>query len=217
MPIEPPPCRWAFPSPSEASSLGVVGAGADLEPGTILAAYRAGNFPWPDGQGRLLWWSPDPRAVLPLGGFHESQSLRRLRQRGRFAVTRDRACAAVIGACATTHGATWITPAMHAAYVTLHALGWAHSVEVWDGETLVGGLYGVAVGGFFAAESMFHTARDTSKIALAELVEHLRARGFALLDVQMLTPHLASLGAQEVPRAAYLACLADALARAVTW
>src|SRR5262249_11211388 len=152
----------------------------------------------------LLWWSPDPRAILPLDGFHESRSLRRVRRRRRFAVTRDVAFADVMRGCATAHGATWITPAMFVAYVRLHEMGWAHSVEVWRDGALAGGVYGVAVGGLFAAESMFHRATDASKVALAELVEHLARRAFALLDVQLLTPHLASLGAVEVSRDAYL-------------
>ncbi|HXJ33186.1 MAG TPA: leucyl/phenylalanyl-tRNA--protein transferase [Candidatus Eisenbacteria bacterium] len=217
MPIVPPPSRWAFPPAEEAPSIGILGAGADLEPGTILAAYRAGIFPWPDQSGRLLWWSPDPRAIIPLSGFHASTSLRRLRRRGRYAVTRDTACADVIRGCATSHGPTWITPEMLAAYVRLHEMGWAHSVEVWRQGELVGGVYGVAMGGLFAAESMFHLARDASKVALAELVEHLRTRGFQLLDVQLATPHLRSLGAIEIPRAEYLALVEEARDLRVSW
>jgi leucyl/phenylalanyl-tRNA--protein transferase len=217
VPVELPPCRWVFPPAAEAPEMAPLGLGADLEPGTLLAAYRAGIFPWPDDSGRLLWWSPDPRAILPLDGFHESRSLRRTRRRARFVTTRDAACAAVMRGCATTHGPTWITPAMMRAYLHLHDLGWVHSVEVWADMALVGGVYGVAVGGLFAAESMFHTARDASKVALAELVAHLRARGFRLLDVQLLTPHLASLGAIQIPRAAYLARLAEVRDLRVTW
>jgi leucyl/phenylalanyl-tRNA--protein transferase len=217
VPIEPPPCRWVFPPATEAPARLPLGLGADLAPGTLIAAYRAGIFPWPDDAGRLLWWSPDPRAILPLDGFHESRSLRKTRRRRRFGITRDTAFADVMRGCASTHGPTWITPAMFAAYVRLHELGWAHSVETWDGATLVGGVYGVAVDGLFAAESMFHRARDASKLALAELVGHLAARGFALLDVQLSTPHLASLGAIEISRDAYLARLAEARTRAVTW
>jgi leucyl/phenylalanyl-tRNA--protein transferase len=191
--------------------------GADLEPGTLLAAYRAGIFPWPDDAGRLFWWSPDPRGILPFDRFHESRSLRRTRRRGRFTTTRDTAFADVMRGCATTHGPTWITPGMHAAYVRLHQMGWAHSVETWAHGALVGGVYGVALGGLFVAESMFHRASDASKIALGALVAHLRERGYVLLDVQLLTPHLASLGAIEMRRAEYLARLADALALDVTW
>jgi leucyl/phenylalanyl-tRNA--protein transferase len=215
VPVEPPPSRWAFPPADEAPPRAPLGMGADLAPGTLLAAYRAGIFPWPDDAGRLLWWSPDPRAILPLDAMHVSRSLRRVRP--RFVVTRDTAFADVMRGCATTHGPTWITSAMFAAYVRLHELGWAHSVEVWRDGTLVGGVYGVAIGGFFAAESMFHRVRDASKVALLELVGHLSTRGFGLLDVQLLTPHLASLGAVEVPRDAYLARVVDACTARVTW
>jgi leucyl/phenylalanyl-tRNA--protein transferase len=215
VPIEPPPTRWAFPPAAEAPARAPLGVGADLEPGTLLAAYRAGVFPWPDDAGRLLWWSPNPRAVLPLDGLHVSRSLRRVRP--RFTLTRDVAFPDVMRGCATSHGPTWITPGMFAAYVRLHALGWAHSVEVWRDGTLVGGLYGVAVGALFAAESMFHRVRDASKVALVGLVEHLAARGFTLLDVQLLTPHLASLGAIEIARDTYLARLAAARSAPVTW
>jgi len=213
--IEPPPSRWAFPPAEDAPARAPLGIGADLEPGTLLAAYRAGIFPWPDDAGRLLWWSPDPRAVMPLDGFHESRSLARARR--RFVLTRDRAFADVMRGCGSTHGPTWITPGMLNAYVRLHELGWAHSIEVWRGGELAGGVYGVAVGGLFAAESMFHRARDASKVALAALVDHLRDRAFGLLDVQLLTPHLASLGAIEVAREAYLAGLAAVLGNPVTW
>jgi len=213
--IEPPPSRWAFPPAEDAPTRAPLGIGADLEPGTLLTAYRAGIFPWPDDAGRLLWWSPDPRAVMPLDGFHESRSLARARR--RFVLTRNRAFADVMRGCGSTHGPTWITPGMLNAYVRLHELGWAHSIEVWRGGELVGGVYGVAVGGLFAAESMFHRARDASKVALGALVAHLRDRAFGLLDVQLLTPHLASLGAIEVAREAYLAGLAAVLGNPVTW
>jgi leucyl/phenylalanyl-tRNA--protein transferase len=212
-PIEPPPTRYRMPDPRDAIASGLLAGGGDLEPGTILAAYRSGIFPWPDAAGTLFWWSPDPRAILPLDGMHVSRSLRRTQRRGRLRVTADRACADVIAACADRPDGTWITPAIHTAYTHLHALGWAHSIEVWDGETLAGGVYGIAIGGFFAAESMFHRVRDASKTALAALVERLRAHGFTLLDVQLRTPHLASLGVVEIRRAEYLAHLAAATAR----
>jgi leucyl/phenylalanyl-tRNA---protein transferase len=215
-PIEPPPSRYRMPSPSLATPQGLLAAGGDLEPGTLLDAYRHGIFPWPDGAGRLLWWSPDPRTVLPLDGFHESHSLRRLRRQGRLQVTRDAACAQVIAGCGERPEGTWITPAIRRAYLRLHELGWVHSVEVWHGERLVGGVYGVAIGGLLAAESMFHRERDASKVALAELVEWLRARGFSLLDVQLSTEHLRSLGAVEIPRHEYLARLSVALAARVS-
>ena len=201
-----------MPSAELAPPHGCLAAGGDLEPGTILAAYRNGIFPWPDPAGRLLWCSPDPRAVLPLDGFHESRSLRRVRRRGVYRVTRDRDCAAVMAACADRDEGTWITPAMRRAYGRLHTLGWVHSVEVWHEATLVGGVYGVAIGGFFAAESKFHRASDASKVALAELVGWLAERGFRLLDVQLATDHLRSLGVVEISRREYLGRLQDALA-----
>ncbi len=210
-PIEPPPSRYAMPSAQLAPAHGCLAAGGDLEPGTILAAYRGGIFPWPDPEGRLLWWSPDPRAVMPLDAFHESRSLGRLRRRGVYRVTRDRACAAVIAGCADRAEGTWITPAMRRAYERLHALGWVHSVETWHGDELVGGLYGVAIGGFFAAESKFHRAHDASKVALAALVEWLHERRFRLLDVQLSTDHLRSLGVVDVSRQEYLRMLRAAL------
>jgi leucyl/phenylalanyl-tRNA--protein transferase len=206
-----------MPSPVRASPEGLLAAGGDLEPGTILAAYRRGIFPWPDGSGRVLWWSPDPRAVLPLDGFHESRSLGRTRRRGHLTVTFDHACAEVIAACGERAEGTWITAAMRDAYVRLHALGWVHSVEVWREDGLVGGVYGVALGGFFAAESKFHRVADASKLALGALVARLGARGFSLLDVQFQTEHLASLGVVEIPRATYLRELRTALALPATF
>jgi len=201
-----------MPDPRTALPNGLLAIGGDLEPGTVLAAYRAGIFPWPDPDERLLWWSPDPRAILPLDGFHESRSLRRTRRRAGFRVTFDHAYPRVVEGCADRSEGTWITPAIIAAYVSLHRLGWAHSIEVWAGERLVGGVYGVAIGRFFAAESMFHREPDASKVALAELVEHLRRIGFRLLDVQLPTPHLASLGAVLISRDEYLRRLASAIA-----
>lgn len=214
MPVEPPPTQWQFPPAHAADEDGVVGVGADLEPGTLLAAYRAGLFPMPLGRsGPVAWWSPDPRGVLPLDGLRVSRSLRK--SCARFEVRVDTAFAAVIAACADRRRpGAWITEPVRRAYVALHDLGWAHSVEAWtpDGD-LAGGLYGVAVGGLFAGESMFHRHTDASKVALVALVERLADGGGALLDVQWLTPHLASLGAVAVPRPTYLRLLADALAR----
>jgi leucyl/phenylalanyl-tRNA--protein transferase len=218
--VEPPPPIWDLPPALEADTDGVVAIGADLEPGTLLHAYRSGIFPMPvDGGGRelLVWWSPDPRAVLPLDGLRVSRSLRRSLR--RFEVRFDTAFEAVVDACADPHRAgSWITRDVADAYVRLHELGWAHSVETWspDGR-LVGGLYGVATGGLFAGESMFHLATDASKVALVRLVERLRAGGGTLLDVQWSTPHLASLGVLEIPRADYLARLATAVAADHTW
>lgn len=190
-----------------------MGVGADLEPGTILDAYRSGLFPMPLGaNGPLGWWSPDPRAVIPLDGLRVSRSLRRSCR--RYEIRVDTAFAAVIDACADpARDQGWISPEVRDAYVELHHLGWAHSVEAWapDGE-LAGGLYGIAVGGLFAGESMFHHRTDVSKVALVALVDRLRAAGAGILDVQWLTPHLASLGAVEIPRPEYLRRLARAVA-----
>ena len=206
-----------MPDPRQASDHGLLAGGGDLEPGTVLAAYRQGIFPWPDPEGRLLWWSPDPRAVLPLDGFHESRSLRRLRRQARFRITRNAAFGAVIRACAVGRGETWITPDIVTAYERLHDMGWVHSVEVWAGDVLAGGVYGVAVGGLFAAESMFHRVRDASKVALAALVDELAAAGFDLLDVQLRTDHLTSLGVVEIPRDVYLDRVATSVVRRTAW
>jgi len=191
--------------------------GADLDPGTILTAYRSGLFPMPLGgaetHGVAAWWSPDPRCVLPLDGLRVSRSLRK--SCGRFDIRVNTAFEQVVDACADparTHG--WISPEIREAYVALHRLGWAHSVEAWsrDDGSLAGGLYGVAIGGLFAGESMFHRRSDASKVALVGLVERLRSGGARLLDVQWSTPHLAGLGAVEVSRRHYLELLAEALA-----
>ena len=210
-----PPCRFAFPDPARADPEGLLAEGGDLEPSTLIAAYRAGIFPWPYEEHELLWWSPDPRAILPPEGLHVSRSLARLLRQHRFRVTLNAAFGEVITGCAGREE-TWITPRLRAAYVSLHNLGWAHSVEVWapDG-TLAGGLYGVAVGALFSAESMFHRARDASKVALVALVEHARRVGLTLLDVQVPSAHLASLGARTIPRRDYLARLAQAVTRPV--
>lgn len=214
MPVEPPTSLWQFPPADTADDDGVVGVGADLEPGTLLAAYRSGLFPMPIGRsGPLAWWSPDPRGVLPLDGLRVSRSLRK--SCARYEVRMDTAFADVIVACADrSRPGAWITEPVRRAYLELHHLGWAHSVEAWTpGGELAGGLYGVAVGGLFAGESMFHRATDASKVALVELVRRLRDGGAALLDVQWPTPHLTSLGAVAIPRPAYLRLLAEALAR----
>lgn len=194
----------------------LVGTGADLEPATLLDAYALGLFPMGlggEGQPPLGWWCPDPRGVLPLDGLRVSRSLRRSVRAAE--VTVDRAFDAVVEACADPgRPGRWITPEVRAAYGRLHALGHAHSVEVWDGGQLVGGLYGVAVGGLFAGESMFHRRTDASKVALVHLVQLLRADGARdrLLDVQWRTEHLASLGVVEVPRPEYLRLLGRSLA-----
>lgn len=214
-PVPPPPSPWRFPTdPTEIAALAgdgeLVAAGADLEPGTLIAAYRAGMFPMPLRRGRIGWWSPDPRGVIPLDGLRVPRSLRR--SAARFEVRVDTAFDQVVGACADpARSGAWIDQAIRSAYGRLHRLGWAHSVEAWDDAGLAGGLYGVAVGGLFAGESMFHHRRDASKVALLALVERLRAGGGRLLDVQWATEHLRSLGAVEVPRVDYHRLLAAAV------
>jgi leucyl/phenylalanyl-tRNA--protein transferase len=213
MPIEPPPTRWRFPSVDEADEHGIVAIGGDLEAGTLLAAYRLGLFPMPAGRdGPMAWWSPDPRGVLPLATFEPSRSLQRSTR--RYEVRVDTAFAQVVDACSDpTRPGGWITDEIRLAYVGLHELGWAHSVESWDDDGLAGGLYGVAIGGLFAGESMFSRRTDASKVALASLVGILRAdeNERRLLDVQWASAHLRSLGAVEVPRPSYLARLSGAL------
>lgn len=212
MPVEPPPSPWRFPDLSAADEHGMVGIGADLEPGTLLQAYRHGVFPMPLGaRGPMGWWSPDPRGILPLDRLAVSRSLRR--SCARYEVRVDSAFAAVVDACADPgRSGGWITPAIRDAYVRLHELGWAHSVEAWDDDGLAGGLYGVAIGGLFAGESMFHRRTDASKVALVALVERLRAESAGrLVDVQWPTEHLASLGVAAVPRSRYLDLLATAI------
>jgi leucyl/phenylalanyl-tRNA--protein transferase len=212
VPIEPPATPWAFPPARSADKGGVVGVGADLEPGTLLEAYRSGLFPMPvDGGPRIAWWSPDPRGVLPLDGLRVTRSLRRSCR--HYEVRVDTAFADVIRQCADPgRDGGWISGEIIAAYTRLHELGWAHSVETWLDDRLVGGLYGVAIGGLFAGESMFHVERDASKVALVALVDRMRSAGAVLLDVQWTTPHLESLGAVDVPRRLYLDLLASAVA-----
>lgn len=211
MPVEPPPTRWAFPVVDPDGEDEIVCLGADLGPGTLLTAYRHGLFPMPV-QGRLAWWSPVRRGVLPLDGLRVSRSLRRSCR--RFEVRIDTAFDEVVDACADPRRPQgWIDTDMRAAYLRLHRMGWAHSVESWSGDRLVGGLYGVAIGGLFAGESMFFRETDASKVALVTLVDRLREGDAALLDVQWSTPHLASLGVVEVSRREYLEQLADALTR----
>jgi leucyl/phenylalanyl-tRNA---protein transferase len=215
LPTEPAPSRFAFDLSLAPPGDDLVGVGADLGSGTLLAGYRSGLFPMGlgrHGRGVMGWWSPDPRGVLPLDGLRVSRSLRRSRRRFRIRI--DTAFDEVVAGCgAPGRPGRWITPRIAAAYHELFRLGWAHSVECWWGDRLVGGLYGVAVGGLFSGESMFHRERDASKVALVGLVEILRADGDdrRLLDVQWSTPHLASLGAIEIPRKKYLDRLSDAL------
>jgi leucyl/phenylalanyl-tRNA---protein transferase len=200
------PCRWDL-DPSRADADGVVGAGADLDVSTLVAAYHRGVFPWPHEGVPLLWFSPDPRAVLVPDRFHVSRSLRRTLRTSGWTTTVDRDVAGVIEACSRREEGTWITAEMRDAYLELAALGWVHAVEVWDGELLVGGVYGVQIGGVFTAESMFHRRDDASKVALLDLCTRLRAATGVLIDVQLPTDHLRSLGSVTLPREEYLAVL----------
>ncbi len=221
-PTEPPATGWAFPTDLPEGD--VVAVGADLAPGTLLAAYRRGLFPMRlRPHGRIGWWSPDPRGVIPLDGFRTTRSLARSAR--RYTVTVDRAFAAVIRGCADRrrlHG--WIDRAFVEAYTELHHLGWVHSVEAWtDDGRLAGGTYGVASGGLVAAESMFRAlvvgpaSTDAGKVAVAALVELLAAGGATVLDVQWATDHLRTLGAVDVPRPEYLVRVRDAVARPHVW
>ena len=203
--------------PELADDIGLVAVGGDLHPRRLLDAYRHGIFPWYSEGDPVCWWSPDPRAIFELKGLHISRRLRRTIRSGRFSVTVNRDFAGVIRGCANrTDDETWITSDMIHAYETLHHLGHAHSIEAWSDGVLAGGLYGVAVGGLFAGESMFAHRRDASKVALAFLIDRLRIRGFRLFDIQFLTPHTARFGAIEIPRAAYLSRLREALAHDIS-
>jgi len=197
-----PPADRALVDPN-----GLLAAGADLSPARLLDAYAHGIFPWFNEDDPVLWWSPDPRMVLFVNELHVSRSLRRVVKSGLFTVTADRAFAQVMGGCAgprTDQDGTWITTDMTDAYVNLARLGHAHSIEVWQGDGLVGGLYGVAIGRMFYGESMFSRVSNASKVALVHLVRQLERWGFELIDCQMSTTHLASLGAREIPRASFL-------------
>jgi leucyl/phenylalanyl-tRNA--protein transferase len=206
-----------FPDPRTASPEGIVAIGGDLHPDSVLAAYRQGIFPWPVEKLPLLWFCPAERGVLHFQALHVPRSLARARRQTPFRFTIDRAFAAVIRGCAETprpgqHG-TWVTPAVIAAYVRLHAMGIAHSVEAWLDETLVGGAYGVDIDGAFAAESMFYRRPNASKLALLHLIDHLRSGGLDWMDVQTLTPHMQRLGARLVAREHFLALLQQTRAR----
>jgi len=218
VPVEPPATPWAFP-PADSGDGDLVAVGADLAPGTVLSAYRQGLFPMAvdlpgarRGSVDMAWWSPDPRGVLPLSGLRVTRSMRQSAR--HFEVRVDTAFAEVVAGCADPRRqGGWIDDDIVTAYAELHRLGWAHSVEAWRDGELAGGLYGLAIGGLFAGESMFTRARDASKVALMGLVdlltdEHAEDR---LLDTQWQTPHLATLGVVEIPRPAYLARLARAL------
>jgi leucyl/phenylalanyl-tRNA--protein transferase len=210
---------WIDPHLAEPD--GLAGVGGDLKPVTLIRAYRDGVFPWFGAGDPILWWSPDPRAIIEPGGLHVSRSLSRLLRGSKFRVTVNHCFGEVIRACAVRPGeGTWITPEMIEAYEELHRLGYAHSLETWvrrdtdaDGWTLAGGIYGVAIGGLFAGESMFYRVSNGSKVALAALCERLWSRGYCLFDVQMRTDHTARMGAIEISRAEYLRRLRQAVAK----
>ena len=216
---EPPlTTRFRFPHPDTADSDGFLAVGGDLSPGTLVHAYSNGIFPWTIRP--ITWWSPDPRAIMPIGGVHTSHSMRKALRNGGFTVTADSAFRRVMEECAGPRpgrDGVWITPQFITAYTRLFEMGYAHCVEVWQAGRLVGGLYGVAVGGFFAGESMFSGEKNASKVALISMEQKLRAGGFILFDVQFLTPHLESMGAVEIPRVDYLRRLRDAVAQKATF
>lgn len=208
----------SFPDPANAERGdfdGLVAVGGDLSVPRLLLAYRSGIFPW--SVRPITWWSPDPRGILELDRLHIPRSLARVLRQKPYELTVDRAFRHVIHACATAprRDQTWISREFISAYSDLHDAGHAHSVECWRGNELVGGIYGVNVGGLFAGESMFHRADNASKIALVHLANHLQSRGFTLFDIQMVTPTTEQLGATEISRDEYLARLKDAVAKSV--
>lgn len=213
MRVDPPPSIWEFPAVSRFHpDDDLVATGADLEPGTVLAAYRRGIFPMPIGGRRapMAWFSPVRRGIMRPGDLHVSRSLARSVR--RFEIRVDTACAEVIDACADPRRPSgWIDDQIREAYLRLHALGWVHSVETWRDDRLVGGLYGLAIGGLFAGESMFHHETDASKVALVALVRMLDDGRDRLIDTQWQTSHLASLGVSEVSREEYLRLLGEVL------
>jgi leucyl/phenylalanyl-tRNA--protein transferase len=211
------PSEIWFPPVSEADEDGLLMWGGDLTPSWLLAAYERGIFPWPyddDDSAPVPWWSPDPRAIIEFDAFHISRRLRETIASGKFTVTRDRDFTGVLEGCShrrEADGISWLTPSLQRALLQLHLSGHAHSVECWHGGRLAGGVYGIVIGGYFSAESMFFRERDASKVALAALVSHLRERNFVLLDIQVMTDHTQSLGATEIDRAEFLARLHEAL------
>jgi leucyl/phenylalanyl-tRNA---protein transferase len=205
-----------FPPVHLADEDGLLCYGGDLSPEFVIDAYRHGIFPWPvaGDDMPMLWWSPDPRGIIPLDGFHISRRLARTLRSGRFEISFDQAFEQVVSGCADGPGrigVPWINHQMQEGYLELHRMGLAHSVEVWLDRTLVGGIYGIAIGGLFAAESMYSAERDASKVALATLVEHIREKGFQLLDIQEVNDHTRQFGAIEIRRDQYISRLAKAL------
>ncbi len=201
-----------FPNPSLADPDGLLAVGGDLEPQTLLCAYKNGIFPWFDSDTPILWWCPDPRAILEFNNLYVSKRLARTLRGDKFQVTFNQDFDAVVKGCAyRPEEGTWITPEVAKAYGKFHQLGHAHSVEVWQNGSLVGGLYGVAIGGLFAGESMFSTVSDASKIALVALVDRLKHKGFQLFDLQIINDHTSMMGATEIPRDSYLARIKTAV------
>lgn len=210
---EPAQGASAFPDPAQAPADGPFASGGAITPALLLDAYAHGIFPWFNSDREaVLWWSPDPRAVLAPTALHISKSLAKRLRGGRYQATADEAFAAVVAGCATPRpgqAGTWITRRMIDGYTALHRLGYAHSVEVWEKGTLIGGLYGVSLGRMFFGESMFSAARDASKVALAHLAAQLAAWQFTLIDCQLMNAHLQSLGARPLPRQRFLQLVAD--------
>ena len=203
--------------PDLADPLGLVGVGGDLSTARLLDAYRRGIFPMYEEGEPICWWSPDPRAIFDLGGLHVSRRLMRTIRSSKFAVTFDQEFVGVMRGCADREEGTWITSDMIQAYARLHQIGHAHSCEVWLDHQLVGGIYGVSIGGLFAGESMFHRVNDASKVAMVHLFERLRSRGFVLFDTQILNDHTRALGAYDIPREEYMARLNEAISLPVSF
>jgi leucyl/phenylalanyl-tRNA--protein transferase len=203
--------------PESVDDVGLVGVGGELSPEILLLAYRQGVFPMQEAGDPVCWWSPNPRGIFDIKTFTISRRLARTVRSGKFQITFDECFAEVVHGCSEREEGTWITPEMIEAYVGLHRLGYAHSVEVWSNGLLVGGVYGVAIGGFFAGESMFYRVRDASKVALVHLFAHLRQRGFVLFDTQIVNDHTRTLGAYEISRSEYLRWLRKALDMSVSF
>ena len=207
-----------FPNPSLADPEGLLAVGGNLEPETLLSAYQQGIFPWFDEDTPILWWSPDPRAILEFDNLYISKRLARTLRTNKFQVTFNQDFDAVVQGCTyRPEEGTWITPEVAKAYGEFHRRGHAHSVEVWQPGVLVGGLYGVAIGALFAGESMFSTVSDASKVALAALVSRLKEKGYQLFDLQIINEHTSTMGATEIPRDDYLARVKLAIKLKITF
>lgn len=207
--------RFPFPSPESASPDGIVCIGGNLSPGMLLSAYSQGIFPWFNAEDPLLWWSPDPRFALLPEELHVSDTMRKIIKKGRYRLSLDHSFEAVLRGCSSVprpgQSGTWITDDMIEGYLRLHALGYAHSVEAWEGDALAGGLYGIALGSAFFGESMFSLAPDASKAAFIPLVWRLKDEGFTLIDSQVRTKHVSSMGGRDLSRREYLERLERAL------